>query len=124
MSLDVYLSSDPKEVKCTCECGHTHTKQSTETVYEANITHNLGVMAKEANIYHHVWRPEEIGIFKAKQLIEPLREGIALMKSDPPRFEKFNASNGWGLYKHFVPFLEQYLEACELHPESDVRVSR
>ena len=107
MSLDVYL-----------------TRTQPTTVFDANITHNLGVMAEEAGIYKHLWRPEEIGITKASQLIEPLREAITLMRADPTRFEKHNASNGWGLYEHFVPWLERYLAACEEYPDADVGVSR
>ena len=113
MSLDVYLSTP----KCPT-CGHA------DEGYSANITHNLGPMANEAGIYKHLWRPEEIGLTKASQLIEPLRAAVTLMKSDPARFEKFNAKNGWGMYKHFVPFVEQYLAACEANPNGDVSVSR
>ncbi len=107
MSLDVYLMRT----------------QPTE-VYEANITHNLGAMANEAGIYKHLWRPDEIGITKAAELIEPLRAGLALMKADPPRFEAHDSPNGWGLYKNFVPFVEKYLAACEEFPDADVSVSR
>lgn len=125
MSLDVYLTGKTTEVPCACkECWNEYTRKDTESFYEANITHNLGAMAEEAGIYKHLWRPEEIGITKAAQLIEPLRAGLALMKSDPPRFEKHNAPNGWGLYEHFVPFVEKYLAACEEYPEADVSVSR
>lgn len=125
MSLDVYLEGEPHETQCVCsECGHKHIRQRVEDLYEANITHNLGPMGREAGIYKHLWRPEEIGITKAKQLIEPLREGLALMKADPERFKKHNAPNGWGLYEHFVPFVEKYIEACEEYPEANVRVSR
>lgn len=98
--------------------------EKTNEVYSANITHNLGAMADEAGIYKHLWRPDEIGVTKAGQLVEPLRTGLALMKSDPPRFEKHNAKNGWGLYEHFVPWVEKYLAACEENPTADVRVSR
>lgn len=102
----------------------TLTKIMPTSVYSRNITHNLGKMAEAAGIYEHLWRPEEIGITKAVQLIAPLRAGLALLKSDPAQFEQFNAPNGWGLYKHFVPFVEQYLAACEEHPDADVEVSR
>jgi len=113
MSLDVYLSNP------VCpHCGHA------SEGYSRNITHNLGKMASEAGIYKAVWRPEEIGITKAAQLIEPLRAGIALMKYNRPRFEKHNAANGWGLYEHFLPWLEDYLAACEANPNADVSVSR
>ena len=107
MSLDVYL-----------------TRPGTEEVYSANITHNLGKMAQEAGIYEALWRPEEIGVTKAEQLIGPLTDGLAKMKADPKRFEAFNASNGWGLYEHFVPWIEKYLNACRESPEADVRASR
>ena len=93
-------------------------------VYSANITHNLGAMAKEAGIYMHLWRPEEIGLTKAGELIEPLRAGLELMKADQARFEKHNAPNGWGLYEHFVPFVEEYLAACEKNPGATLWVSR
>lgn len=98
--------------------------EETNEVYSANITHNLGAMADEAGIYKHLWRPEEIEVTKAGQLVEPLRAGLAMMKADPPRFEKHNAKNGWGLYEHFVPWVENLLAACEQNPTADVRVSR
>ena len=93
-------------------------------VYGANITHNLGAMAKEAGIYMHLWRPEEIGLTKAGELIGPLRDGLALMKADRSRFEKHNASNGWGMYEHFNQFVEEYLAACEETPGATLWVSR
>jgi hypothetical protein len=93
-------------------------------VYTANITHNLGRMAEEAGIYQHLWRPEQIGITTASQLIEPLRAGLKLMRDDPARFEAFNAENGWGLYKNFVPWIANYLAACEENPDATIEVSR
>ncbi len=125
MSLDAYLNGETKDVPCQCNsCGHVHTRKETERFYSANITHNLNRMAEEAGIYKHLWRPEEIGITKASQLIEPLSAGLALLKSDPKRFEKHNSPNGWGLYEHFVPFVEEYLAACEKNPDASVSVSR
>lgn len=100
------------------------TRMQPAEVFSANVTHNLGRMAEQAGIYKHLWRPEEIGITKAWQLIEPLEQGLALMKADPARFETFNATNGWGLYKHLVPWIEGYLAACKKYPEADVSVSR
>jgi len=32
--------------------------------------------------------------------------------------------NGWGLYIHFVPFVEAYLGACINYPNSIIKVSR
>lgn len=98
--------------------------ESDEDVYWANITHNLNKMAKEAGIYEHLWRPDEINITKAKELIEPLTEGLKKLKEDPEHYEQFNSENGWGLYKNFVPFVEKYLNACIEFPDATVRVSR
>lgn len=93
-------------------------------VYSENITHNLNAMASEAGIYDYLWRPDEIGITKASQLIKPLTEGLNTLKSDQERFEKFNPKNGWGNYKGFVGFVESYLSACKEYPEATVAVSR
>ena len=106
MSLDVYLTQDDKEV------------------YWSNITHNLGRMANEAGIYQALWRPEEIGITKASQLVGPLSEGLLKLVGEPGRFEALNASNGWGKWENFVPFVAKYLEACKNNPDAAVRVSR
>jgi len=125
MSLDVHLSGEKEVIERECEhCGKHHHCREVEGSYWANITHNLGAMAKEAGIYDYLWRPEEIGATKAKHLVGPLRVGLSLLKSDPARFQKHNAPNGWGMYEHFVPFVEEYLAACEASPESDVTVSR
>lgn len=125
MSLDVYLEGPAERHKCFCpRCGNDHEYDEASQYYNANITHNLGAMADEAGIYGIVWRPEENGITKAVQLIEPLQKAIEEMEADPPRFEKHNASNGWGLYKHFLPWLRQYLSACKEYPDATVRASR
>lgn len=95
-----------------------------ECVYSANITHNLARMAEESGLYDVLWRPNEVGITTARQLIEPLAKGFALLTSDPARFEKFNSENGWGLYKNFVPFVGNYLKACVDNPDALVSVWR
>ncbi|TVM03002.1 MAG: hypothetical protein CV087_07595 [Candidatus Brocadia sp. WS118] len=96
----------------------------TDEIYTANITHNLNKMADEAGIYQHLWRPDEIGITNAEQLIEPLQRGLQLLKSDPEKFKKFNPSNGWGNYEGLVNFVHDYLKACVENPDADVVVWR
>jgi hypothetical protein len=93
-------------------------------VYSANITHNLGGMADAADIYEALWRPEEIGITKASQLIPLLRDGLAKLNTDPARFKTFNPSNGWGNYEGLVRFVADYLAACEAYPDAVVCASR
>lgn len=93
-------------------------------VYEGNITHNLAAMADDAGLYLFLWRPEEVCIKYARELIPHLEEGLALLKSQPTRFKKFNPSNLWGDYEYLVKFVEQYLEACREHPDAEVEVDR
>jgi len=107
MSLDVYLE-----------------ETIPTNVYSANVTHNLRKMADAAGLYDIVWRPDEHGITTASQLIEPLRAGIERLKADPEHYQQFNPNNGWGSYNHFIVWLEQYLTACEEHPNAFVTVSR
>jgi hypothetical protein len=111
MSLDVYLT-DPTAT------------YDTDCLYEANITHNLGQMADEAGIYKALWRPEEIKANKAKDIIEIVEKGLEKMKESPSYFKQFNPSNGWGSYKDFVPWVEEYLEALKEYPEAKIGVSR
>lgn len=92
--------------------------------YHGNITHNLGQMAEEAGIYKHLWRPEELNITKAKELIDPLREGLHRLKMDPERFKKFSPDNGWGTYDGLIKFVTNYLDACYEYPESTVETWR
>lgn len=120
MSLYVYL----KRTKyISYDKGRTYSEED-EVLYDANITHNLGRMADEAGIYYALWRPEEIGKTTAAEIIELLESGLADLKARPEYFEKFNSPNGWGTYEHFVPFVEEYLEACKAHPDSIIEVSR
>lgn len=97
---------------------------SSDEVYSANITHNLGTMAEGAGIYHCLWRPDEIGISKAGQLIEPLRAGLVKLEGNPAHFKELNPPNGWGTYEGLVEFVRNYLAACEQYPDAEVSVWR
>jgi len=140
MSLDVTLTIGSKH-KCNCEfCTETEVKE----VYDANITNNLGKMADAAGIYKALWRPyqlkkgynipegkhtdeyeyEEKTHIVASFIIPYLEKGLADLKARPEYFETFNSENGWGLYKHFVPFVEKYLDACKMYPNAKVTISR
>jgi len=108
MSLYVYLE-DPTA------------KYKTESLYWANITHNLGEMADKAGIYKALWRPEEIGAKYAKDIIEIVEKGLSDLKARPEYFEQFNSPvvpkslGGWWLTFRFhggragvlQPFLER-----------------
>ena len=109
MSLDVILS----EIRPT-EVG----------IYSANITHNLNKMAEAAGIYKALWRPDEIGVTKASQLIPLLEAGLTRLEKNPDKFKKYNPSNGWGSYEGLVRFVKEYLTQCRRYPDADVIVCR
>ena len=97
-------------------------------LFDANITHNLGEMADKAGIYTVLWRPEKLLNWEANptagMLIDPLEEGLEKLKSNPDYFKKFDSPNGWGVYDHFVPFVEKVLDACKKYPKATVFTSR
>lgn len=112
-------------------------------VYDAGITHNLGNMADKAGIYEACWRPyrlhrdyvatinddleyefEQNHIMQAKDIITLLEKGYNDMLKRPEYYKKFDSPNGWGLYIHFLPWVEKYLEACKTFPDAEISVSR
>ena len=102
----------------------TSSLNETGEVYSANITHNLGKMADHAGLYKPCWRPEEHDITDARQLIEPLRAGLAVLREKPEFFKTFNPDNGWGTYEGLCEFVNEYLQACERYPQAKVSVWR
>lgn len=93
------------------------------TVFSVNITHNLGKMAKEAGIYYALWRPDEINVVYAKEIIPVLIRGLEKLRDTPDKFKQLDAENGWGKYEHFVPFVEEVLTACKDYPDAKIRTS-
>lgn len=102
----------------------TFKEEERDDCFSANITHNLSAMANAAGIFDHLWRPDEIGIKRAEQLIGPLTAGLNKLRSDPSYFKSLNPKNGWGSYEGLCRFVSEYLEACKEYPSSEVRVSR
>ena len=113
MSLDVTLVSK----KCQ-ECGRS------DEVYWGNITHNLAGMADAANIYKPLWRPEEIDITTAHELIPILESGLYKLKHDRSELIKLNPENGWGSYDGLVEFVMKYLNACREYPQATIKTCR
>jgi hypothetical protein len=122
MSLYVFLYSVEKKTVMCYSCMHEHEEQ--EMLYDDNITHNLCEMADKAGIYKSLCKPEEIGAKYAKDIIEVVEKGLADLKARPEYFEQFNSPNGWGMYKHFVPFVLDYLDALKENPDAEIHISR
>lgn len=124
MSLDVYLCQLTSHAGYCANCGGRGIEQVYAEVFAGNITHNLGEMADEAGIYQVLWRPEELGITFASEIIPALEAGLSLLRGDPARFQLFNPSNGWGDYERLVSFVDSYLAACRSNPTAKVVASR
>lgn len=108
MSLDIYLSAIVRT-----------------QVFDQNITHNLIKMASEAGLYQVMWEPSEIKEVKiAGDLIPLLSKGLDKLKKNPDHFKQFNPENGWGSYEGLVESVENYLEACKIHPDAEIYISR
>lgn len=140
MSLDVYLV---RKKWTSYDEGKTW-EEGKEEVYHSNITHNLNIMAEKAGIYNAIWRPyrlspdfnpeekdfnaesefEESVIIKASDIIDIVEKGFEDMKARPDYYMQFDSPNGWGLYKNFLPWIFNYLEACKKCPDAIIEVSR
>lgn len=94
-------------------------------VFESYITHNLGAMAKEVNLYLPIWRPEEIDVRLAEDVTPYLEVGIKRMMDESERLVRdFNPKNNWGSFHGFFIFVRDYLDACKKYPYSLIDVSR
>ena len=100
------------------------------SVYSANITHNLNIMAAKvelsngATLYQVLWRPDECGWKYAKDIAELLDEGWNILLSDPEKFKKFEPDNGWGSYEGLEKFVYNYRNACWDNPEAELKICR
>ena len=100
------------------------------SIFSMNITHNLGKMATQVflsngdTLYDVLWRPEEVGYYKAEDISALLHEGMVKLISSPEEYKRYNPENGWGDYDGLVEFVKQYYHACMTNPEAELRVSR
>lgn len=108
MGLDIYLKDS----------------QTDEILFDFNITHNLVPMAKVCELYKPLWRPEELGITYAKELIPYLSTGLSELISKPDDYKQFNSPNGWGTYQGLVRFTTYVYLACLDSPDLLVFVDR
>ena len=127
MSLDVELVGPISYEHFPCpHCGAKNVKseEKRNVYYNSNITHNLNKMAERAQIYYHLWRPEEIEIKQAWELIKPLSDALLKLRLDPDYFKELDPLNGWGNYELFVIFVRDYLNACVANPNATIEVDR
>ena len=91
-------------------------------LFDANIIHNLGSMAKAAGLYDALWCPDESG--QAEDILPLLVDGYNELKGDPNKYKSFDASNGWGTYDALLSFVESYMAACDKHPLACIWISK
>jgi hypothetical protein len=100
------------------------------SVYDNNITHNLGEMASEVklsnglSLYDVLWRPDEHELELAEDIAELLDEGWNILVSEPDRFRQLNPENGWGNYDGLCKFVYEYRNACWNEPDATIEVCR
>ncbi len=102
--------------------------------FSANTTHNLTEMADKAGLYETLWRPyklfnvtdeEEYNIeIHAEDISSKIKTGLDKLLSEPEYYKQFDSPNGWGLYVHFIKFVQNYYDACIKYPKSIVDASR
>jgi hypothetical protein len=89
-----------------------------ERVWDANTTHNHGVIAKavDPKLYHILWHTS--GTVKAKELIPILKSALRKMSTHRAAYKELDHKSGWGNVEHFSEFCADLLRACEKHPEA------
>jgi hypothetical protein len=139
MSLDVYLIDKEDWQKAKDNEDPLWGKEYDSFLYQANITHNLNVMARVVSeeFYQALWHPhklilgleddeynDEVGPpILAQEIVTYIETGLETLKKDSEKFVRYNASNGWGTYETFVPWLEKYVKALKDNPNSLIMVS-
>lgn len=102
------------------------------SVFNYNITHNLGAMAKaviinkepELTLYDVLWRPDEHDMTFAHDISDYLDVGYHMLVNDPVKYKALNPPNGWGSYEGLVAFVLSYRDACWENPFAELSVSR
>jgi hypothetical protein len=138
MSLDIYFFGKIFNIqKSRADMAATYTKlqaikeelkQLEDDFDEAklsslNITHDLNNMAKAVGLYEVLWRPEEIGVNTASQMIPFLEKGLDKLTANPDKYKAFNPPNGYGSYEDFVSFCRSVLHNCREYPDAVIEAS-
>lgn len=91
---------------------------NTVCIWDCNITSNVAPMWREAGIDFRAMDGAP-----AIQVAVALRPAVSAMAADPTTYRAMNPDNGWGDADGCLRFLRDLLEACEMHPNTVLRVS-
>lgn len=95
-----------------------------ESMWSANMTHNLNKIAIEAGVYECLWRPDEIGVKYARDNISNLRFALGIFYSKYDELKKLNPSNGWGDIDRLIEVTQDFLKACMEYPNAIIECDR
>lgn len=123
MSLDIELFTNNDSMTGICPVCGCYEKDLI-SVFEVNITHNLGPMADLAGIYEVIWRPNELGVTHTGEIISELEAGLSNLRSNPNEYRELNPANGWGSYEVLVESVDKYLQACKQYHHATIRTGR
>ena len=109
-----------------CEPVGLISEQLSGEVFTANDGGKFYRISECAGIYEVLWEPKESGIERAVQLIEPLKNALTWLRSNPEQFRSMSVASpdSWDIYCEFIPWVEAYLQACEKWPQAKVSVWR
>lgn len=95
-----------------------------ESMWSANMTHNLNKIAIEAGVYECLWRPDEIGVKYARDNISNLRFALGFFYSKYDELKKLNPPNGWGDIDGLIEVTQDFLKACMEYPNAIIECDR
>lgn len=146
MSLDVHIIyKKPKKVnynKTHAACGSTMAMvaddyEVEEKEWHANITHNMGIMARHVptsykrdgeeysiSLYDAIWNPDEFNMANTDYVGQAIIHGLSFMFNNAEELEKYNPDNGWGDFGSFILWLVKYWEACRVNPDCKITLSK
>ena len=87
----------------------------TVNVFYLNVPTCYKPIAEKVGILDYIWKPNELGISKAEQLISPLTIGLQLLESVPGHFGVAQET-----LDDFVECVRKYLAACEQNPDAEI----
>lgn len=90
-------------------------------VFDANFTHNVTPMWREAGIYDALYMSAGK---QAHEVLPALEAGLKLMQDDPVKYMAMDAQNGWGTYVHALPWLDSLVSSFRDNPDGIIGLSK
>ena len=82
------------------------------SVYEQNVTFNLGPMLRRAGFHPDVMSDQPV-----KRVAKVAQESLCLLYDHRPYFTSLGAINGWGTIEDAITLLVELIVACDQAPD-------